>query len=106
MQAWARGLQHGLARAPVRSFSHPCERSVMVTAGSFSGEDVRRFLENTSSLLTAAGAVDFDDGQTIAGKIAEHPEDFMMWSRKKTSTRKVASGVISVYRLLQPLRKR
>jgi hypothetical protein len=42
----------------------------MVNAGALCGDDVRRLLENTSALLTAAGAVDFDDGQTIAEKIA------------------------------------
>ena len=75
----------------------------MVSAGVLSGDDVRRLLENTTALLTAAGAVDFDDGQTIAEKIAATPEDFMTWSRKRTSTRKVAVGVISVCKALAGL---
>jgi hypothetical protein len=75
----------------------------MVSAGVLSGDDVRRLLENTTALLTAAGAVDFDDGQTIAEKIAATPDDFMTWSRKRTSTRKVAVGVISVCKALAGL---
>jgi hypothetical protein len=75
----------------------------MVSAGVLSGDDIRRLLENTTALLTAAGAVDFDDGQTIAEKLAAAPEDFMAWSRKRTSTRKVAVGVIAVCKALAGL---
>jgi hypothetical protein len=65
--------------------------------------DLKRIVCSADHLLTCAGACDFGDGATFASLILDQPEEFLTWSRKKTSSRKVACSVVAIAKSLLQL---